>query len=144
MSFGVLFPLLVGTMVDVAAGATPAWLGGRGLKSVAVLLLGTLLVQSVLSFFLLYVYHSVGEIGAQVEERHFAHLMALPMRFFNEHRVGELVSRLSSDLMQIQDLLSFTVGQAIRQSMLLVGGMAATVPHVLEALPCDGVFVSLC
>ncbi|NBV35603.1 MAG: ATP-binding cassette domain-containing protein, partial [Proteobacteria bacterium] len=55
----------------------------------------------------------------------FEHLMALPMRFFNEHRVGELASRLSSDLMQIQELLSFTVGQAIRQCMLLVGGMAA-------------------
>jgi len=126
MSFGVLFPLLVGTMVDVAAGATPSWLGGRGLKSVALLLVGTLLVQSALSFFSSYVYHRVGEVGVgRLRKDVFAHLMALPMRFFNEHRVGELASRLSSDLMQIQDLLSFTVGQAIRQCMLLVGGMTA-------------------
>jgi ABC-type multidrug transport system fused ATPase/permease subunit len=126
MSFGVLFPLLVGTMVDVAAGVAPAWLGRRGLKSVALLLVGTLLVQSALSFFSSYVYHKVGEVGVgRLRKDVFTHLMALPMRFFNEHRVGELASRLSSDLMQIQDLLSFTVGQAIRQCMLLVGGMAA-------------------
>lgn len=126
MSFGVLFPLLVGTMVDVAAGVAPAWLGGRGLKSVALLLVATLLVQSVLSFFSSYAYHRVGEVGVgRLRKGVFEHLLALPMQFFNEHRVGELASRLSSDLMQIQDLLSFTVGQAIRQCMLLVGGMAA-------------------
>ena len=131
MSFGVLFPLLVGTMVDVAAGVVPAWLGGRGLKSVALLLVATLLVQSVLSFFSSYVYHRVGEVGVgRLRKDVFEHLMALPMRFFNEHRVGELASRLSSDLMQIQDLLTFS------------GRHGCDIHHVLEALTCHGVFVS--
>lgn len=126
MSFGVLFPLLVGTMVDVAAGKPPDWLGGRGLNSVALVLVGTLVAQACLSFGSSYAYHRVGEVGVgRLRKDIFGHMIALPMRFFNEHRVGELASRLSSDLMQIQDLLSFTVGQAIRQGMLLAGGMAA-------------------
>jgi ABC-type multidrug transport system fused ATPase/permease subunit len=36
--------------------------------------------------------------------------------------VGELSSRLSNDLAQIQDTLTFTVAQIIRQVMLLFGG----------------------
>jgi ATP-binding cassette subfamily B protein len=45
------------------------------------------------------------------------------MKFFGEHRVGELTSRLSNDLAQIQEVLTFAASAAIRQSMLFGGGI---------------------
>jgi ATP-binding cassette subfamily B protein len=90
---------------------------------IALVLLGTLAVQAVLTFFSSYTFNKVGE-NAVVDLRQtlYTRLISLPMKFFGEHRVGELSSRLSNDLSQIQDTLTFTVAQAIRQMMLLVGG----------------------
>jgi ATP-binding cassette subfamily B protein len=47
------------------------------------------------------------------------------MKFFGEHRVGELTSRLSNDLTLLVDTLTSTVPQALRQTMMLVGGVVA-------------------
>ncbi len=45
------------------------------------------------------------------------------MSFFARRRVGELTSRLSSDLAQIQDTLIMTLPHLIRQTTILVGGI---------------------
>ena len=46
------------------------------------------------------------------------------MNFFSNRRVGELNSRISADLSQIQDTLTTTLAEMIRQLVLLVGGIA--------------------
>ena len=46
------------------------------------------------------------------------------MAFFGQRRVGELTSRLSADLSQIQDTLTGAVPHFLRQVVLLVGGVA--------------------
>ena len=54
----------------------------------------------------------------------YARLISLPMTFFAQRRVGELASRLSADLIQIEDTLITILPQFLRQSTLLVGGIA--------------------
>jgi ATP-binding cassette subfamily B protein len=49
------------------------------------------------------------------------------MKFFGEHRVGELTSRLSSDLTLLSETLASTVPQTLRQTMMLVGGIVAII-----------------
>jgi ATP-binding cassette subfamily B protein len=51
-------------------------------------------------------------------------LISLPMTFFAQRRVGELASRLSSDLIQIEDTLIVVLPQFIRQTTILIGGIA--------------------
>src|SRR6266542_3103754 len=46
------------------------------------------------------------------------------MTFFAQRRVGELASRLSADLIQIEDTLITILPQFLRQTTLLVGGIA--------------------
>jgi ABC-type multidrug transport system fused ATPase/permease subunit len=131
MSFGLLFPLLVGHLID-SAMPTPAALHAShwhpGINTVALLLAGTLGIQAVLTFFYSYSFNFVGENAVvRLRQRLYGTLLSLPMKFFGEHRVGELMSRLSSDLSLLADTLAGTVPQALRQTMMLFGGVVAII-----------------
>jgi ABC-type multidrug transport system fused ATPase/permease subunit len=45
------------------------------------------------------------------------------MQFFNERRVGDLVSRISSDITSIQETLTVTMAEFIRQTIIIVLGI---------------------
>ena len=127
MGFGLMFPYLVGNLLDAAVPSVkvpnlPPWM--RDVNRVALFLAGSLAIQAAFTFFSSYSFNKVGESAVVALRRDlYSRLISLPMRFFGEHRVGELASRLSNDLAQIQDTLTFTCAQAIRQTMLLVGGI---------------------
>lgn len=127
MGFGLTFPYLVGNLLDAAVPSVkvpnlPPWM--RDVNHVALFLAGSLTIQAVLTFFSSYSFNKVGESAVVALRRDlYSRIISLPMRFFGEHRVGELSSRLSNDLAQIHDTLTFTFAQAIRQTMLLVGGI---------------------
>jgi ABC transporter fused permease/ATP-binding protein len=129
MSFGLLFPLLVGRLMDVAIPSTAApTLAGwhPSVNTIALLLAGTLAIQSALTFFYAYTFNFVGENAVvRLRQRLYGTLLALPMKFFGEHRVGELTSRLSNDLTLLADTLTATIPQALRQTMMLFGGVIA-------------------
>lgn len=55
----------------------------------------------------------------------FDHLTSLPVAFFQEQRTGALSNRISSDLAVVRETLITTVPQAARQSVILIGGLAA-------------------
>ena len=136
MGFGAMFPFLVARLLAAATpGLPPMLIAGwhPSLDEVALVLIASLAIQAVLTFFSSLSFNSVGE-RAVVDLRLalYAQLLAQPMTFFGEHRVGELSSRLSSDLAQIQDTLTFTVAQVIRQSMLLVVGLVAIAATSLQ------------
>ncbi len=128
MGFGLLFPYLVGNLLDAAVPSVkipnlPPWM--RDVNRVALFLAGSLTIQAALTFFSSYSFSKVGESAVVALRRDlYSRLISLPMRFFGEHRVGELSSRLSNDLAQIQETLTFTCAQTIRQTMLLLGGIA--------------------
>ena len=127
MAFGSMFPFLVGTLLDASVPslkvlAVAPW--QRDLDTVALVLLGTLLIQAALMFASSLTFHNVGERAVvDLREALYARLLVQPLSFFGQHRVGELSSRLSNDLAQIQDTLTFTVGQFTRQVMLLAAGL---------------------
>ena len=126
MGFGLMFPLLVGHLLDAAVPSMNVLPSGwqPTVESVTLILLGTLAIQAVLMYFSSYWFAQVGErsvvaLRLDLYER----LISLPMKFFGEHRVGELSNRLASDLSLIEDTISSTVPQCIRQMAMLVGGV---------------------
>ncbi|MEQ1858341.1 MAG: ABC transporter transmembrane domain-containing protein [Chthoniobacteraceae bacterium] len=127
MSFGLAFPWLVGRLLDASIPSLKSVPGNVWLPSVnevAAVLLVTLAIQAALTFFSSYSFNRVGESSVvALRKAVYARLVSLPMKFFGEHRVGELTSRLSNDLAQIQDVLTFVVASAIRQTMLCGGGL---------------------
>jgi ABC-type multidrug transport system fused ATPase/permease subunit len=54
------------------------------------------------------------------------------MSFFSQKRVGELNSRISSDITQIQDTLTSTIAEFLRQFILIIGGIALLATESLK------------
>jgi ABC-type multidrug transport system fused ATPase/permease subunit len=81
-----------------------------------------LLLQSVFSFFRLSLFVNFTENTlANVRLALYTNLIKLPMTFFSHKRVGELNSRISNDITQIQDTLTSTIAEFLRQFILIIG-----------------------
>ncbi|MEC3878429.1 ABC transporter ATP-binding protein [Parapedobacter sp. 10938] len=118
------FPALLGAMIDAAQDKQsydwlPASIGTIGAISFAILF-----IQSVVSFFRIRLFVEVAEKSvADMRRDSYLNLITLPLDFFSNRRVGELNSRLSADLSQIQDTMTTTFAEFIRQIITLVGGV---------------------
>jgi ABC-type multidrug transport system fused ATPase/permease subunit len=137
-----VFPFLLGKMID-AAGADSTQLKQSvpmsgdaitehlnqfewSLNTIIILLFIQLSVQMIFSFMRIYLLTDVGERSlAAIRQDLYKNLIAQPMHFFSEHRVGELSSRLSADLSQIQDAISFTLAEFLRGIFTLIIGLVS-------------------
>ncbi len=119
------FPYLAGSLVDSAVAHIQAGGSIAGVDRIALLLVGVLAIQASLAYFHFLSFATVGQ-RCLVDMRRdtYARLISLPMTFFAQRRVGELASRLSADLIQIEDTLISILPQFLRQIILLIGGIA--------------------
>lgn len=97
----------------------------ENLGSRVALLAGVLVFQAVAGFFRILIFVDVTEKSlAKIRQDVYTHLIRLPMSFFSEKRVGELNSRIASDTAQIQETLTSTLAEFLRQISMVVGGIA--------------------
>ena len=114
------FPKLMGLLVDCVNNKDTAQA-----NFIALSLLGILFMQSIFSFFRLSLFVNFTENTlANLRLALYSNLVKLPMSFFSQKRVGELNSRISSDITQIQDTLTSTIAEFLRQFILIIGGIA--------------------
>jgi ABC-type multidrug transport system fused ATPase/permease subunit len=134
------FPYLAGSIID-AAMLHPTGGGSlAGADRTAILLMGILAVQAGLSYFHALSFATVGQRSlVDLRRDTYARLISLPMTFFAQRRVGELASRLSADLIQIEDTLITILPQFLRQTTLLVGGIALI---AATSLPLTGIMLA--
>ena len=119
------FPYLAGSILDAAVQHTKGGDSMAGADRTALLLMGILAVQAGLSFFQSLSFATAGQRSlVDLRRDTYARLISLPMTFFAQRRVGELASRLSSDLIQIEDTLITILPQFLRQTTILIGGIA--------------------
>jgi ABC-type multidrug transport system fused ATPase/permease subunit len=132
-----LFPFFLGKMIDAASpgttlpGMNTASQFGFGLKNIHWSLNTTLLlifcqlsIQTIFSFMRVYLLTAAGERSlADMRKDVYSKLLTMPMSFFTEKRVGELSNRISSDLSQIQDAISFTLAEFLRGIFTLIIGL---------------------
>ncbi|MFN0274374.1 MAG: ABC transporter ATP-binding protein [Chitinophagales bacterium] len=91
---------------------------------VALFLVGLLLMQAIISYFRIYFFATVTEKSmADVRIHLYDKLITLSIPFFEERRVGELTSRSTNDVDQLQDLLGMTLPEFIRQVLTIVLGI---------------------
>jgi len=117
---GLALPWVVRNIVDTAfAQANMA-----ELNRVIGLLLAIFLVQAVLGFGQSYLIAWVGErVVTNLRRTLYAHLHAMPLRFFAAARTGDLLSRLGNDVAAIQEAVTGTLLSLLSQLILFVGGV---------------------
>ncbi len=120
---GLVFPLVVGRLVDTALSATADG-DPSSLNQIAVLLLGVFAVQALFSFVQNYQLSAVGEgVVADLRKKLYSHLMLLSVTFFETRKTGEITSRLTSDVGVVQSTVSNAVASATSQTLTLIGGV---------------------
>lgn len=117
------FPYVTGKLVDVAQGEANGIFSN--INRVAILLIAILAVQSIFSFFRVYLFAQVSERSmADMRVSLYKKLMELPMTFYDSKRIGELTSRITTDIALLQDTFSVTLAELIRQVSTLIIGTA--------------------
>ena len=112
------FPKFLGMLVDCVAKKDLAMA-----NKIALSLFGILILQSMFSFFRLSLFINFTENTlANIRFALYENLIKLPMSFYSQKRVGELNSRLSADISQLQDTLTSTIAEFLRQFILIIGG----------------------
>jgi ABC-type multidrug transport system fused ATPase/permease subunit len=111
------FPKFMGMLVDCVNKKD-----GALANKIALGLMLVLVLQSVFSFFRLSLFVNFTENTlANVRLALYTNLVKLPLSFFSQKRVGELNSRISNDIGQIQDTLTTTIAEFLRQFILIIG-----------------------
>ncbi len=120
-SASLVFPKLLGQLVDLGNQGKLA----QEINRIALILIAVLVGQSVFSYFRIFLFVRVAEKTlADLRQSTFNHLIRLPMKFFQFRRVGELTSRISSDITLLQDALTSTLAEFLRQLIIIIGGVS--------------------
>lgn len=121
---GLAFPSFLGALIDAAQGKQRYAFLPPTINAIGLLAFMVLLVQAFVSYFRVIWFVQVAENAlADIRRDTYFKLITLPMNFFSNRRVGELNSRISADLSQIQDAITTTLAEMIRQLVLMIGGV---------------------
>ena len=127
-----VFPAAAGELIDIATNSSDS---GWTLEDVGIGLLVILFVQALSSYFRVLLFAHVSEKGmAAIRTALYDKLITQPTAFFDKNRVGELTSRSTADVQQLQDAISITLAELIRQIIILVVGvsyLASMAPQLL-------------
>jgi ABC-type multidrug transport system fused ATPase/permease subunit len=115
-----IFPLLIGEMTKVMEGKSI-----YTINQVAIFFAVILVGQGAFSFFRVYFFSIVSEkTAADIRKILYDKFITSPISFFENNRVGDLMSRITSDVSAIQSVLSTTLAEFFRQVATLVIGIA--------------------
>ncbi len=126
---GLVFPYLMGGLLGAdSSGSSVDTIGQvlskNSVNGIAFALFILFGIQSLFSFFRVVLFNNVTENALRdLRNDAFARMIYMPMDFFNTHKVGELTSRIASDITQIQETMRTTIAEFFRQLVIVVGGI---------------------
>lgn len=129
-SAGLVFPYLMGKLLGSSNTTSNPEHAIRlidlsNVNQIALALFMLFFFQSVFSFVRVVLFNNVTENALRdMRNDAFAKLVYMPMDFFNRQKVGELTSRVASDITQIQEVLRTTIAEFFRQIIIVFGGIA--------------------
>lgn len=118
-----IFPGAAGEMANKASGQ-PTKILNLELWQYGGFFLILLIVQGVTSYFRTVLFANVSEKGmADVRKALYQKLISQDIPFFEQRRVGELTSRITADVEQLQSAFSITLAEFVRQIVILSSGV---------------------
>lgn len=113
------FPKLLGNMIDASKETSI-----DDINRIALILLVVFIFQSIASYFRIYTFSYVTEKAlGKMRLDVYQHVIKLPMTFFSSRRVGELNSRISSDVELLNTTFTITIAELLRQIIIIIGGV---------------------
>jgi len=113
------FPKLMGNMIDASKETSI-----DDINRIALILLVVFIFQSIASYFRIYTFSYVTEKAlGKMRLDVYQHVIKLPMTFFSTRRVGELNSRISSDVELLNTTFTITIAELLRQIIIIIGGV---------------------
>jgi ATP-binding cassette, subfamily B, bacterial MsbA len=117
---GLAFPQIIVRMLDSVTKVQDY----GPLNSLAGLLAVIFLVQAAFNFIQSYLLSYIGErIVFDLRTSLYSHLQELSLDFYAERRVGDIVSRLSSDVTQMRTMLTTNITMLLSQVLTLIGSV---------------------
>lgn len=129
-SAGLVFPYLMGKLLGASGSKTTSsgtidFISMENINSIALSLFILFAFQALFSFVRVVIFNNVTENALRdIRNDAFEKLVYMPMDFFNKSKVGELTSRVSSDIVQLQETLRTTIAEFSRQIIIVFGGIA--------------------
>ena len=130
-SAGLIFPYLMGKLLGSTTSDTQQissdsfeLLTFDNATDVAFALFILFGFQALFSFVRVVIFNNVTENTLRdLRNSAFKQMVYMPMHFFDINKVGELTSRVSADITQIQETLSTTIAEFFRQVIIILGGV---------------------
>jgi ABC-type multidrug transport system fused ATPase/permease subunit len=115
-----MFPALMGQLLGAEKGDDPLVdIPNVDMTNINVIILVMLIVfalQALFSFFRIVIFNTVTEKTLRdVKKTAFSRMVSYPVDFFNRNKVGELTSRIATDINLIQETLNTTIAEFFRQ-----------------------------
>lgn len=118
---GLAFPLVIVRLLDSVTRAKDF----GPLNTLALLLVGIFLLQASFSALQSYLLSYIGEsIVYDLRTSLYGQLQRLSLDFYASRRVGDVVSRLTSDVTQMRTMLTSNLASFLSQVMILIGSIA--------------------
>ena len=124
----VYIPQLTGEITD---GLEAQTLGMEGVRSlvVRILILGAVIAVGRF-FWRFFIFGASRSIEKEMRNDLFAHLEKLSMRYYNEHKTGDLMAHFTNDLASVRMFLGPTVITAFDASVMLILVLAQMILYV--------------
>jgi len=125
LAFPYFLKELIGNPVDGLQNEVPPEEILEKINGIVLSLIAVLFLQATIGFFRVQGFIRSGESALnRLRKDLFRHLLHLPVPYFQDQRAGSLSNRVSSDLAVVRETLLTTVPQAVRQTVILIGGLA--------------------
>ncbi len=127
-AMNVYVPQFAGEITDGLAG------GQMGMDGVMALVWRIVLIGAVIALgrfcWRFFLFGAARSIEKEIRNDLFGHLTKLSVRYFNEHKTGDLMAHFTNDLMSVRQLLGMTVITAFDASVMLVLVLAKMIQYI--------------
>lgn len=121
-----VLPMAAGELINIVEGK--GRYAGIGLAEIGWLLVAVLVVQGISSYLRVWLFTQISEGGlASIRKELYKRLITQRIEYLEQHRVGELTSRSAADVQHLQDTISITLAEFIRQIIVLLSGLGIIV-----------------
>lgn len=105
-------------VVDNGFGSGDARLLNQALGA----MIGVAIALSLATFFRFYLMMTTGErVVTDLRRAVFDHILALEPAFFDATRTGDVISRLTNDTLQLQQVIGYGLSMFVRNSLMMAG-----------------------